>query len=300
MHHLRIADHQIRRSTQGGKGLRQLLFRHHKAQAAAVQAVPDGLHLRQDEAALRRPGIQRHHQQQRAVLRQQVMHQRRLLQGPGRSQTGQRRPDALQSPAFPGRGPQHGDRRGKAVRAPCRITSIRRSAAVDHHGKGDARSGQTGGGIGVHSLPAGGVQHQQSHVHPAHGPQAALHPLGTQRGLLIVQSGRIQKDHRPQGRHLQRLFHRVRRAARRGGNDGHVLPHERVEQGRLARIAPPEQADMQAQGLGTFVHAELLHAGRRSCRTALHNCMLKILMRKIRDGRQDDAFSRAPDLPFQI
>ena len=46
MHHLRIADHQIRRLPQGGKGLRQLLFRHHKAQAAAVQAVPDGLHLR--------------------------------------------------------------------------------------------------------------------------------------------------------------------------------------------------------------------------------------------------------------
>ena len=58
---------------------------------------------------------------------------------------------------------------------------------------------------------------------------------------------------------------------RRGGNDGHVLTHERVEQGRLARIAPPEQTDMQAQGLGTFVHAELLHAGRRSCRTTRLN-----------------------------
>jgi len=37
------------------------------------------------------------------------------------------------------------------------------------------------------------------------------------------------------------------------------------------------------------------HAGRHSI-----ICMLKILMRKIRDGRQDDAFSRAPGLPFQI
>ena len=107
--------------------------------------------------------------------------------------------------------------------------------------------------------PRGRVHHEHRHVC---GAQDLARPLHAQLAQLagVVEAGGVHHGHRPQGQDLHGLDHRVRRGAQRVRHDREVLAGDGVDHARLARVPPPEEADVHALRRGGVVktHALLL------------------------------------------
>ena len=71
---------------------------------------------------------------------------------------------------------------------------------------------------------------------------------------FVVDAGRIDEQHRPDGQDFHRLFYRVGGRAGDGGDNRDLLFGQRVQERRLARIAAAEQADVEAEGFGGRLH----------------------------------------------
>ena len=63
---------------------------------------------------------------------------------------------------------------------------------------------------------------------------------------FVVDTRRVNQQHRAQRQQLHRLGHGVRRGPRRVGHDGQVLVRQGVDKARLAGIAAAEDTDMDA------------------------------------------------------
>ena len=68
LEHLGIRDNQLGRGTQPGQGQLQLFCRGADHSAFPVQKLPDGLHLGQNQAALRCLNVLGHYQQHHIIL----------------------------------------------------------------------------------------------------------------------------------------------------------------------------------------------------------------------------------------
>ena len=233
MDHLGIADHKIRGFFKAPQRCGQVFVRRRQADLASVQAVANGLHLGQNEPPPRRARIKRHDEQQNALFRQQIAEQWGLAQGAFRRDAFDGRAYLAQAETVAGRGAYDGHGGVQAFRPVGGIRCFLRAGIgvrlVPHHHKGNLQGTQPGGRSRLGPSPDPPVRHQQGHVGPAHDLQAALRAQSAQFAV-VVQTGGVQKDHRPQRGHFQRFFNRVCRCAGRIRNNGHRLPGQGVEQ----------------------------------------------------------------------
>ena len=63
--------------------------------------------------------------------------------------------------------------------------------------------------------------------------------------LVIVKARRVDEDDGADASKLHRFVDGIRRRARFFRDDGEVLPDERIQEARLAAVAPPEEADVE-------------------------------------------------------
>ena len=99
-----------------------------------------------------------------------------------------------------------------------------------------------------------GAADDERHVHPAQNREAALDAQLTEFAR-VVDTRRVDEDHRPDRRELAGFFHRVGRRARHIADDGDFLIGQGVDKRALAGVAATEKTDVKTQSLGS------LHAG---------------------------------------
>ena len=104
-----------------------------------------------------------------------------------------------------------------------------------------------------------GVDDEQAQVGAVEDLPGLLHAQFAQ-GPDVVDARRVDEQHRAERQQFHRLFHRVGGRAGHVGDDRDLLPRQRVQQRRLARVAAAEQADVQAEDLWGRVAWPLLTA----------------------------------------
>ena len=209
----------------------------------AVQNLPDGLLLGQDEPPLGRGFIDGNHQHHQIPRSQQIGHNG--IPGLCRREAfGQPLFQRMDARAGFGRNREDIRRFSDKPQAPgrCFIDFI------THDYIGDSLfldALQHGGILFCKSL--GSVDHQNRNIRLVQHLIAALDAKGAQLPLVVDARG-VDDHHRPQGQKLHGLFHRICGRPLNIRNDGEVLPSQGVDDAGFSGVAPAKHADMHAVG----------------------------------------------------
>ena len=194
------------------QGVAQLPLLDDQAIGVAVQQVADGLHLRDDQAALGGLQVDRHDQHGQLARRHQVGHDGRraeeLLRG--RLERGPRGVRARRRPGSPPSRP-----RGIRAAEPS-TTSAAGPAQVRLVEDGDGR-GPVAAGVRWRMASSKGPQrpafgHHQPQVGAIEDLPGLLHAKFAE-GPDVVDARRVDEEHRPQRQQFHRLFDRIGRSA---------------------------------------------------------------------------------------
>ena len=124
-----------------------------------------------------------------------------------------------------------------------------RIGLVDDRNNGNFAAAGVGQKLGVFFRETLGIADDESHVHPGKQREGALDAQLSKRSH-IVHARCVDKHHRSDRREFAGLFDGVGRGAGYIAHDGEVLIGERIDEGRFARIATAEQADIKPQPFG--------------------------------------------------
>ena len=248
---LRVGHHQGRRAAEPIERVAELALLDDHAHGVAVQQVADRLHLRQDEAALGGFHVDRHHQHGHLARRDQVGRDRRRIEELVRRGFDECLAQVEDAAALGGHGFHAKDFRPAELfkQRGLRLGEIR--LVEDDDGR-DLSFAQLAEDAFFELAPAARGGDNQAQVGAVEDLPGLLHPQFAQRPF-VVDAGRIDEQHRPDGQDFHRLFHRVGGRAGDRGDDRDLLLGQRIEERRLARVAAAEEADVEAEGFGVVV-----------------------------------------------
>ncbi len=208
---LRVGDHQLGRRVETRQGGAQLPLLDHEGHGVGVQQVADGLHLRQDEAAARGLLVHGDHQHGQAIGPHQVGEDRRVLDEVLGRALQERLPQVEDAVAVQRR---HGHRldlglrehRGGSRRH--RRPAVNGVDLVEHGHRGDASPGQLRQDPLLELAPLPRLGDDDAQVSTVEHLRRPPGPEFTERAH-VVQTGRVDEQHRAEGQQLHGLLHRV-------------------------------------------------------------------------------------------
>ena len=194
-----------------------------------VEELAQRLHLRQDEAPLRRLDVLRHHEQHGITLAAEVPRdgaQRVVLRQQARDLAAKR----LHPAALPRAHGEHGHARRRVQGRHARRTAVREPVRLAHDGEhGTPHLPQVRGE--AQRLRVARRLRREEHerdVRLLHRALRLPHARRAELRLVVVEARRIDEYHGAQPRDLHRLVDGIRRRAGLRGDDGELLPRQRV------------------------------------------------------------------------
>jgi len=245
---LRISHHKCGGLVQPVEGVAELPFLDHHAVGIAVQQVANGLDLRQDQPPLGGFLVNGDDQHGHLARPDDVCEDARVVHEVGRSVVQQRLAD-IEDP-LPGdcRRPDHRD---LASGEPFDHRRVRRRliAFVEDNNHVDLPASQLLDDSFLEITPHRRLGNNHTQIRPVKHLPRLVHAQLAQ-GSHVINAGRINEEHRPQRQQLHGFLDRIGRGPGEFGDDGHILPRDRVEQAGLANVSASEDADMKPKSFG--------------------------------------------------